>query len=248
MGYDMYFVTRPAGEAEAVAALREVVNAAVAVRDQLPREEGGRLNPDRAREVGYDAHEAYEGRTERYRHAQDQVMAALAEEAKAERSYFRLNVWGMGLFRDLMFNLGMAFEDEPHPEWPEVEDYGITYDDVRAVRYPEDYPDEVKALTTEDREKVDAFLAAQREVLSWHGKTDTPGIPLHKFGSNDGWLVVPAECEAAVKAWESYVADCGEAAAHAAISSRLGGRPVDRWLAWIEYLRGAARHGGFEVR
>lgn len=247
MGYDMRFVTTPDGEAEAVAAARKVLDAAVAERNVIPREEMGRFNFERAEASGdFDAHESYDGRTDRYRHAQDKVDAAFGEMDRAETSYFRLNIFGMGRYRELMFDLGMVFEDEPYPGFPDVEDYGTTHDDAWAADSPEDYPEEFKALTPERLEKANAYLAAQREVLSWHGKADTPGIPLHKFGSNDGWHVLPVECEAAVRIWEKFVTDHGEENARAYVEGRLKG--YDYWLRWIEYLRGAARHGGFEVR
>lgn len=245
MGYDMRYVTTPDGEAEAVAAARTVFDAAVAERNQIPREEMGQLNFERARAAGdFDSHESYDGRSERYRHAQDKVDAALEEMSKAERSHFRLNIHGMGRYRELMFDLGMVFEDEPYPEFPDVEDYGTTHEDFWAVDDPES--PEFAALTPERLEKAKAFATAHRNVLAWHGKADTPGIPIHKFGSNDGWVVLPAECEAAVRIWEKFVADRGESAARAHVSIFLNGR-VDYWLRWIEYLRGAAKHGGFEV-
>lgn len=246
MGYDMRYVRTPDGEAEAVAAARTVLQAAVAERDQIPREEMGRLNFERAKAMGdYDSHDSYDGRTERYHHAQDKVNAALAEMDKAQTSYFRLSIFGMCRYRVLMFDLGMVFEDEPYPEFPDVEDYGTTHEDFWALGDPGS--SEFAALTPERLEKANAFAAARRDVLGWHGKADTPGIPIHKFGSNDGWIVWPAECEAAVRIWEKFVTDRGEENARAYVEARVEGYDYDYWLRWIEYLRGAARHGGFEV-
>lgn len=246
MGYDMYWIKKPEGEEEAVAAARIIWDAAIHERDQIPREESGRWNRAAAERLGdWEAHEAYEGRTERYAAAQDKVWAASAEMDKARRSYFRLNIHGMGIYRDLMDRFGMVFDDIPHPDWPKADDYGVTNEQVWATENPEDYPEEFASLTPEDMEKVNAVLAEKTRVLAWHGNADTPGIPFHKFSSNDGWLVLPAECEAAVRIWEMAVKERGEDSVLAEVERFT--KNTDYWLAWIEYLRGAARHGGFEV-
>lgn len=249
MGYDMYWLKEPEGQAEVLEAARAVWNAAIEARNALPREEmGAFIGGDRCRELAldWDAHEAYAGRTARYIAAQDQVMAASAEVDRAHRSYFRLNIHGMSIYRDLMGEFGMAFEDIPHPAWPETEDYGITAEQFWAIEDPEEYPEVFAAMTPGVAEKARTYSAAHQEILAWHGKADTPGIPFHKFSSNDAWVVLPAECEAAARAWEIAVEERGEDQALAIVSDQARG--ADYWLAWIEYLRGAARHGGFEVR
>jgi hypothetical protein len=214
MGYDMKWKTSDPAEAEAVSELRAVFRAACDARDKLTRGTG------------------------QHDRAQDRVLAALKEMNAAEKSYFRLNVWGMARFCSLMERMGMAFEDDPHPEWPEAKDYGTTWDDVDAAKYPEDYPG--YEWTGERLRAARACIEAGDKVLSWHGRADTPGIPLHKFSTNDGWHVLPAECEAAVRAWREHAE--GNAGAAAVI-----GKDMDRWLEWTGYLAGAARHGGFIV-
>jgi hypothetical protein len=37
--------------------------------------------------------------------------------------------------------------------------------------------------------------------------SDKPGIALHKFTSNSGWIVTKAECESAVELWDRLPAD-----------------------------------------
>lgn len=168
-----------------------------------------------------------------------------AEADEVETSYFRLNIFGMGRYREAMAKLGMAFDAGDRPAWPDAEDHGTTHEDAWAAECPEDDPEGFKALTPERLEKANAFLSAQRDVLGWHGDADIPGIPLHKFSTNDGWIVQPAECEAAVQVWEKFAAEWGEAAVQGFLSRR--GIDADYWRRWIEYLRSAARHGGFEV-
>lgn len=245
MGYDMYWLRDRVGEEEAVAAARVIWDSAIRARDAIPREEMGRFigaEQAEARGLDWDSHEAYEGRTERYRVAQDAVTAASDVMDKARQSYFRLNISGMAIYRDRMADFGMAFDDVPHPDWPKSEDYGVTNEIVWAVDDPQEYPEEYAKITPEQGKQAQACIAARDEILAWHGSADTPGIPLHKFSSNDGWIVLPAECEAAVRIWEQVVKERGQDAALQAV-----GRRPDYWLAWIEYLRGAARHGGFEV-
>jgi hypothetical protein len=245
MGYDMRWCRVDDAEREAVQEASKLFHEVVNLRDAIPRLEAGRFNRVRADEIGdWDAHEAYDGRTDRYRQAQDRVNAAYAAMRDAEKSYFQLNIWGMGRYRDLMTRLGMAFEGEPHPSWPKTENYGITDEQFWAAEDPEDYPEVFASITPEVMEKVLAYQAEHTRVLSWHGK-EIPGIPLHKFSSNDGWIVLPAECEAALRTWQEY---CGKHGAESALG-RVGRavRDTAYWLEWLEFLAGAARHDGFEV-
>jgi hypothetical protein len=131
---------------------------------------------------------------------------------------------------------GMAFDDQATPRWPEPARFGVTDDQVWAANNPQEYKDEFAKLTSEQLEKIKAYNAADEQVRSWHGMKDVPGIPLHKFSTNDGWIVLPVECRAAVEIWKK------------------AGRPVPKasdggkhWPAWIAFLEGAARHDGFEV-
>lgn len=244
MGYDMRWRKTDPAEAEAVATLRDEFYAACNARDKLPKSERG--IPDMAAirvGGGIDSHDSYTGRTARWIAAQDQVDAAMEAMREAERSYFRLNIGGMSRYMHLMGRLGMVFEDDPHPPFPDPGDYGTTWDDVYAAETPEDYP---------GHEWTDSRLVAALKVkeasdavLAFHGKADTPGIPEHKFGSNDGWIVLPVEAEAAVRIWREFVAGEGEEQALAVVKDHVS--DTGYWLEWIAFLAGAARHDGFEV-
>lgn len=243
MGYDMRWRTVDPSEKEAVAAAREVFHAMLRERDELPDMEHGiwiRGSADP------DAHESYEGRSERYIEAQDKVTAASREMDAAQSSYFRLNIWGMGRYRGLMETLGMAFEDDPCPPFPKIEEHGTNWDDVEAADYPEEFAG--YEWTDERLRAALTYREAVNCVLAFHGKADTPGIPLHKFGSNDGWIVLPVECEAAVRTWREFTALEGDEAALNFVANTLGEGRADYWLEWIKYLAGAARHDGFLVR
>jgi len=162
-----------------------------------------------------------------------------ADERDTEKSYFRLNIWTMSRYLSLMLQLGMVFEDEPCPDWPDTADYGITDEQVWAVEWPEDFPQVHAAITPEVMGRVRDYRAARDRVLAWHSK-EIPGIPLHKFSTNDGWIVLPAECRAAARIWRS--AEGGDALARSVL-----GDDLSYWHKWIAFLVGAATHDGFEV-
>ena len=92
---------------------------------------------------------------------------------------------------------------------------GMTFDAGQHPPFPDNW---------DDKPAVDA-------VLSWHGP-EMPGIPAHKFWSNDGWIVTPAECQAAVRTGRASPPP----AEHAGI-----------WERWLDYLDRASHHEGFEV-
>jgi hypothetical protein len=246
MGYDMYWRKIDPSEAQAVEAAREVWNQALKVRDALPEDEKGTFNRAKADaefDGDWDAHGAYDGRTDRYIAAQDAVMAASRAQDEAEQSYFRLNIFGMSAWADLMYELGMIFDDGEHPAWPKAEDFGITDEDVEAVEYPEFFTTP-PALTDAQRTAAQKYLTELDRILAWHGK-ETPGIPAHKFGSNDGWIVLPAECQAALAIYVAKLEEIGQDAMRNLVENKIG-RP-GRWAQWLAYLNGAITHDGFEV-
>ena len=244
MGYDMRWRKADPSEVAAVAAANAVFDQAAAARDALPKSAAGVINAERARETGdWESHEAYDGRTPEYCLAQDTVHAAYEAFLDARSSYFRLNVWGMSRYAPLMEGIGMIFEDDPCPPFPEPADYGTTWDDAEALKYREDYPDRV--FTDSEMVVILKFRAEVDRVLDFHGRADTPGIPAHKFSTNDGWHVLPAECRAAVRIWQDWVRERGETEALAVVAEHVG--DTSYWLKWIAYIAGAATHDGFEV-
>jgi hypothetical protein len=110
MGYDMHWKTKAAGEEEAVAAARDLFYAACNVRDALPDGSRGTYSDEewkrlKAGEMGHDDYPA--NVTDEYRAAQDEVRRLGDELDKVNRSYFRLNIWGMSkLSRDIKLTFG----------------------------------------------------------------------------------------------------------------------------------------------
>jgi hypothetical protein len=146
---------------------------------------------------------------------------AFAAYDAAQKSYFRLNIWGMSVCAQWMDRLGML-TNEAAPEWPELAAYGL-----------DDWPD------SEDGDLSDAdhrYLAAQAAVIAYEPQPVT-GIPAHKFGSNDGWLVTPAQCAAALSVWENAPAEHREAVE----------AEREWWPSWIAFLAHSQQRGGFRV-
>jgi hypothetical protein len=170
--------------------------------------------------------------------------------------YFRLTIFGMARYRELMTEFGMAFCDAAPPPWPRPEDFGLTEHDCWVFANPENFPDASLAAKRANAQKMFAEL---QTVLTSHVK-EIPGIPLHKlptiplhrFCGKDGWIVLPAECVAAAQAWRTYCATHGEQVAlqrvQAALQRIHGADARSYWCRWITYLGDAAAHDGFVVR
>ncbi|HEX6025960.1 MAG TPA: hypothetical protein VFZ00_28470 [Solirubrobacter sp.] len=153
--------------------------------------------------------------------------------SRTERSYFRLNIGGMGRYVEAMRALGMIKDVEVgrFPQPPEGIDWDL-YD--RAT--PEDVDDAGKlGVAARHKAAVEAHLVAG---------DDAPGIPEHKLHStNDGWLVTPQECVTALALYDATTDEHRDQALEDA-----GVTDHDYWTRWIGYLRGAIDHGGFRVR
>ena len=159
--------------------------------------------------------------------------------------YFRLNIWGMGTYTQVMFDLGMVYISKSPGGWPEWNRYPDNQEKQGQFEaahahvkggedLAEDVPADVMATTRE-------YVAQSDEILRHHAD-GSDVIPSHKFDTNDGWIVTPAEILAALAAYDARP-DRDE---H--VLARLGG--ADRkayWDTWIAYLRRAVDRDGFEV-
>lgn len=192
-GYDMSMVIKPPVDTEAVAAAEKRKEEALAKRQGLERD-----HPD-------------------YVAVQQEVEDAFDAAYALDRDYFRLNIWGMSRYRDTMLITGMGHYSD-QPEWPDFDGYGFDSreqmwattealqesGDEDPLTYKHGYED--ITLTPELLEKGRKFLEAQDACLSAH-PGETPGIPLWKFGSNDGWHVTPVECSSALQIFGEWLAD-----------------------------------------
>ena len=222
MGYDMHTVIKPEGEERAVARINEQIEAAVKERNTFEHSS-----------LEYQAAQAEVGRLYEQRYA-------------AERSYFRVNIFGMRYFRDAMLLSGMAYEsnaDEAGPwlAYPDNDEVEKAYE---ALQWPQYESEPIERFSQEARDAAALYKRERDEKLSFHpvgGST----IPLHKFGSNDGWIVTPAEIQGALAAWRSL--SSGERD-DALIGAEMIGADWDRrWKQWLQFLELATHCNGLEV-
>ncbi|GAA4595797.1 hypothetical protein BJY16_001797 [Actinoplanes octamycinicus] len=226
MGYDMYTVVVPDGEAQQVEEIRKQFFAAARIRDTLSSDDPTFL------------------------FAQDRVVQLHELLRNTQKSYFRLNIWGMGRFRQAMHELGMAYAcDLPgqFPPWPQGR-LGQIAEALLEQEDPADYLAKYGRTAAEKAAPTDTEIAAvrarqeQAEALLRSHPGDTAGIPLYKFGSNDGWIVTPAECMDALAAWYRASDEQRERAlANAGIDD------IEYWNAWLDYLHRACFCEGFAV-
>lgn len=145
--------------------------------------------------------------------AQTIVMAQMNEMSEAQAYYFRLNIWGMSDTVDVMVAHGMLCQPEKpsHAEWDALPPYDNDHPDANGG--PEHQ--------------------AAHDVLARAHRGECPGIPIHKFCSNDGWIVTPAEIRAAL--------------AQADRVSEPAIAIPEWWEDWLNWMKLAADHDGFEV-
>lgn len=246
----MHTVTKPEGEARAVAKANEAFSAACKERDALPKGEQGfyRKGIDA---LGSDAPNA--NASPRYKEAQRKVSAAYNRLREVERSYFRLNIWGMGNVRRAMLDLGMCFESgyEWGAGWPAYPEDG-TGAAIAAEALSEDSdPQEYAAKYYSGQEVTESDIATAR---AYHDQANAlrrdhfgaaDGIPVHKFGSNDGWIVTPNECLQALAIWHATPQSARDDAFESAGMADADWERI--WKNWLAFLELAAYCDGFEV-
>lgn len=211
MGYDMFIEIVSDDEAAKVRAAEGAFHAAARVRDAL------NLPPGHADCVA----------------AQEEVERTYEALRDADSSYFRLNIWGMSRYCEVMDQLGMVVSDYELPPFPHRPD-GVTREEIDA------FGDRVPGEGTPFRPEVAAYWKQLLEHLSWHIEPAF-GIALHKFCTNDGWLVTPEEIAAALESYRVHRAE--------EVKVIVGGdaEELDYWIQWIAYLQRAQHRGGFRV-
>jgi len=150
-------------------------------------------------------------------------MAAWDELDRVERSYFRLNIWGMDICRRVMAEHGMTTNRMP-------EEASFSRVPELVGEWEDHFDDEDDPITEFGR----VHRQRQEEALS--AVSTEPGIGVWKLCSNDGWHVTPDEINAALlNAPESAMA----------FSEQLGKNvEIGWWPDWLRFLREAATEGG----
>lgn len=164
-----------------------------------------------------------------------EVLETIHDEVYAHRKhYFRLNISGMVFVAGALERVGVITATGGPEEWPKPGAFGL-----------EEWPDlmvETEEGSWVKREPTDTekrFLDRVEEIRAG-GDDEVRGIPGWKFSTNDGWLVTPAECEAAWKQWVLT----SDADRVAACDGDDGVALVNRFMEWT---RDAASRGGFRV-
>jgi hypothetical protein len=278
----MYCVNEDEAEKALVRELQRQVTEAIKVRDALPegyRGEWADGELQALHEAGGSPFDALPANTHPdYAQAQKEVMRLAAARDAAERGYFRLNIFGMSIYRDAMIGLGVARTDYTAPTWPEfdkvdprwiveyVEKTKLPNKDTTLDRRktrvmdpqewfyaweeePKYRPDNYVEPSPEVVLAFKAHRARIEETLTWRPEPeDDFRIPLHKFGSNDGWHVSPEECFFAgntLKTIREAEPERFYTVLGAAGIKKEGERAYfDRW---IDYLLVASERGGFKV-
>jgi hypothetical protein len=161
------------------------------------------------------------------------LYAEKAADGSRERANF--NATEMSRYGLAMHTLGMCQAAE-HPDWPEAP-RGATWDEVDAVTNPDDHPG------VEPGPAAREYVRAGEAVRAWHPENPT-GIACHKLGgTNDGWLVGPAEIAAALATYRTLPAKTVEEAL-----AREGILDRSRWDALIDFITLAQDLGGYRVR
>jgi hypothetical protein len=132
-----------------------------------------------------------------------------------EKAYFRLNIFGMSAYRNIMYDLGMLDMDAQGTPFPLMEEF------------------------LNDTEYQDAC----REITDSESP-EPKGIPPYKTGSNDGWLITPAELRAALATYDAAPKERRQDVVWEAFESTS---ERQYWNKWILFLRRAEKHGGFRV-
>ena len=148
--------------------------------------------------------------------------------------YFRLNIYGMRTYRNVMEQIGML-EWDANPnglDWPSYEQYNVPMKDV-------EYNGQLYSEPNESSPEYVEWQKAQDEKLRWSGTTVMPG---HKFCSNDGWIVTPREIAKALDVWYEWRKEHD-------VCELLGSDDADPtyWNKWIAFLETACEAGGFSV-
>lgn len=169
----------------------------------------------------------------------DQIDELDQERTKIDLTSFRLNNSNMHAMCQTMLQLGMvtmAYDQQP---FPKIEDFGLSHADLGLL---------CDCDTQEEREnhpKVGAFGKARDAHLK-----DSFGaslIPVHKFGSNDGWHVTPEEIDNALASMAEHKGEYDEKTWDSIVSPWVDEDGKSRFEAWVEFLRYAKDHGGFKV-
>lgn len=148
----------------------------------------------------------------------------MVESKNEDSSYFRANIWGMGILRSAMKEaqvLDLEYED---PGWPEIKRLANESDET--------YYDRVD----DAHDPIRGFRSASEKL-----------VPVGKFCSNDGWVVTPEECEIIANGLDTVKGFTHRGYMSDPIIIEAGSENLVFVKEFADYCRRAAKHGGFKV-
>jgi hypothetical protein len=274
MGYDMHFVTKPPEEAEMVAKLSAEFHKAAEERDALPEGDAGHPTTEMMLhdEIAPDATPEYRAAQTRVHNAY--ILMRAAEKSYFQlniwgMSRFAKAMYALGMAYDSSGPRSAWPEIPGGWESPVGHTHEALQDDSLYVkgddgeqtlreRAPEEsdlewarcyvehyYPGDPRLIEQEHVDEAKAYEAKRREHLSVH-PGDAEGIPLHKLGSNDGWIVTPVESLQALSAWHAAPHEHRQSVLRE-VGVTGDNQDESYWQSWLEFLETSTKFDGFEV-
>ena len=151
-------------------------------------------------------------------------MTTAQSSGDEDADYFRANIWGMGLLRSAMQDAKVLDFDYENPQWPKLEREENETDDQYQERYDE----------------------AAEPIISFRS-TNPDLVPVGKFGSNDGWHVVPEECEIIANGLDKVKSFVHRGYMTDPVIIEENSDRLRFVRDFSNYCRHAAKHGGFKV-
>jgi len=129
--------------------------------------------------------------------------------------YFRANIWGMQILRAVMEDAGILDWEASHAEWPK-----------------HDCP---KGATDKEVTAYDKMYEKKCLPLRRSRSSQPDMVPGFKFSSNDGWIVVPEECDIIQRKMSEF------------LEEGYNGENLEFIQEFVVYCKGAVSKGGFKV-
>jgi hypothetical protein len=233
-------------------------------RDQLAKNGGQKSNVPLDKQID-QVRKSYQDNSRIFWQQEAKALKDIDDELQVleNKTYFRLNIWGMSHYCAVMDQLAMlaiapeyqtsGFSSTPQgfPGWPENATFEMT--DQELDDFDNEYYDNPSACPDE---RYRNYKKAGDEARAW--SFSTAGINEHKFSSNDGWIVTPKEIESALDTYQIRLKTDSQCVfkAFATIAKKQSGTAPSKpelkeqmtyWNAWIEFLQNAKDGEGFSV-
>lgn len=269
MGYDFVAVRKDPEEEKLAEEALVAFYAACNEREAIPEDERGLFTEEEIRvnvRTG-NIETPPANASQRWKDAMAKVQMAYDAMHAARTSEFRLNIFGMAKVAQVMLDLNVCRADyQRHPDWPEFDKtltcwlVPLDTNTVRALEPNEWYSEWREEPQFRSKEYVEPgedvvklfeeHRAANEAVLRWRPEEPAEDyrIPVHKFGSNDGWLVTEEEAFYAGNMLKT-IRDA-EPERYYAVLGKAGLTEPERlryFDEWINYLIAMSNRGGFRV-